>query len=277
MSGFKKVITTNKGKNILASLLAEEKTIKFSKICTSNKIYEDAEIQEITNLENIKQTIPVSSKSIENNSTVKITATINNLELIEDYNICSIGVFLEYDNTECLYALMTVDNEDNSIFMPKKNDNVITKFDISLLTIISNADSAKFEINPTGFAAKDDVYNKIEIDNKLNNNLLKTYSLTLLLANWVLNETTGRYEYNVINQNITSQHYVSIDPASFEDKEKCSSGIGETYDGGFKLEVTELPESDINVVVSYQLATDVTPAPTEQETLITPETPEVVE
>ncbi len=85
---------------------------------------------------------------------------------------------------------------------------------------------------------------------------LKTFTTTLLASNWALNETTNRYEYNVSNPNITSQHYVSVDPVSFEDKEKFSgNGTVNSYDGGFIITSTELPESNMNIQVTYQLST----------------------
>lgn len=91
-------------------------------------------------------------------------------------------------------------------------------------------------------------------------NVLKSYTTTLTSTNWILNETTNLYEYNVTKEDITSNHIVTVDPASFEDKEKYSGdGMVNSYNGGFKIEVTESPEADINVMVSYQLATDVTP------------------
>lgn len=276
MSGFNKMITTAKGQNVISRLLAEEKSVKFSKLCTSSKIYLENEIDNLTILENIKQEIPIDSVAIENNSTIKISATINNLELLENYNICSLGIYIMVDNIEYLYSLASVDNEDASIFMPRKNESVITKFDLSFFTTISNADKIKFEVNATGFASKEDTYTKDEVYNKtevysksetytkneienkletLSNNVsLNCYSLTLLVSNWVLNETTNMYEYDVTNVNITAKHYVTIDGDTINKQKFTGIGSVDSYNGGFKIEATELPESDIEITVVYQLS-----------------------
>lgn len=83
---------------------------------------------------------------------------------------------------------------------------------------------------------------------------LKSYTTTLSKTSWTLNEITNQYEYTVTNANITASHKVTID-ADIENKQKFT-GIGQvkSFSGGFKITSTEVPEDDIEISITYQLA-----------------------
>lgn len=258
MAEFKRMIVTNIGQNTLAQLIANSKTINFNKICTSSAILTQEELASLKTLTNVKQTIPVAQVKVLNNTDVKISTTISNEALTEGYDINSIALYVKNENNEeILYSIASVEDAEKGIYIPSNSGTVSTEIGLSILTTVANADNVNFEINPTGFASKgelEDAQNQIEV------NKLKTYTTTLAKISWTLNETTNLYEYNVIKEDITSNHIVTVDPASFEDKEKYSGdGMVNSYNGGFKITATELPEDNINVVVIYQLATDVTP------------------
>lgn len=213
------------------------------------------------------------------------------------YNVLSIG-----EVTSGPQAAATITgkepNQILNLVLPRAQDDVkdyeddvTNKPKINNVELTGNKSLADLGIQPVGNYAlsgssylKNETYSSTEIDNKvteinntiqgnvetINTNKLKTYTTTLSKTSWTLNETTNLYEYNVTKEDITSNHIVTVDPASFEDKEKYSGdGIVNSYNGGFKIEVTELPEDDLNVVVTYQLAIDVTPT--------TPENSEVSE
>lgn len=83
---------------------------------------------------------------------------------------------------------------------------------------------------------------------------------TLIDTNWTLNETTNLYEYNVTKEDITESHYIKVKPAGLTELEKFNGNAEvKSYNGGFKITSTEIPEENINVVVTYQLVIDVTP------------------
>ncbi|MCM1052446.1 MAG: hypothetical protein NC483_00490 [Ruminococcus sp.] len=92
------------------------------------------------------------------------------------------------------------------------------------------------------------------VKNKVDSIELKTYTTTLKLSNWILNEETEKYEYNVSNANITTSHYIMVDFINQEDAETLGACSVNSYDGGFIIEASELPESDIMISVLYQLS-----------------------
>lgn len=213
------------------------------------------------------------------------------------YNVLSIG-----EVTSGPQAAATITgkepNQILNLVLPRAQDDVkdyeddvTNKPKINNVELTGNKTLEDLGIQPTGNYAsigdsylKNETYSSTEIDNKIteinstiqenvatiNANKLKTYTTTLSKTSWTLNETTNKYEYNVTNTNINENHYVTINPATFEDDEKFTGkGRVTSYAGGVKIEATEMPESDINVVVTYQLAIDVTPT--------TPENSEVTE
>lgn len=217
------------------------------------------------------------------------------------YNVLSIG-----EVTSGPQAVATITgkepNQILNLVLPRAQDDVkdyendvTNKPKINNVELTGNKSLEDLGIQPTGNYAlsgssylKNETYSSTEVDNKvteinstiqgnvdaINANKLKTYTTTLSKTSWTLNETTNLYEYNVTKEDITANHYVKVNPASFEDEEKfIGKGKVISYNGGFKVTATESPEEKINVVVVYQLAVDVTPSAETPTTPITPETP----
>lgn len=88
------------------------------------------------------------------------------------------------------------------------------------------------------------------------------YTLTLLATDWTLNETTQKYEYNVTDSTVTEDHHITCN-MSIENQNKLKDAEGDSYDGGFKIRTTELPEADITMDIAIQKMAKKVVAPTE--------------
>ena len=88
---------------------------------------------------------------------------------------------------------------------------------------------------------------------KIQHGSLKSFETTLLAENWVLNETTNLYEYDVVREDITASTEVRAG-MDLENQEKIGSCYADTYDGGFKIFVSGPPEENIDITFYYQLA-----------------------
>lgn len=86
---------------------------------------------------------------------------------------------------------------------------------------------------------------------KINDNIPTYYTLTLLTTGWVLNETTGKYEYDVEDESITEDHLIRT-AMTIEEQSKLSDADGESYNGGFIIRTTELPEENITMDIIIQ-------------------------
>lgn len=78
------------------------------------------------------------------------------------------------------------------------------------------------------------------------------YTKTLLVANWTKNASTGYYEYDIIDENITAQTIVD-GMLDIENQAKLNISYTESYTGGFKVITTELPNEEISITFKYSL------------------------
>ncbi len=107
------------------------------------------------------------------------------------------------------------------------------------------------EVAKEGTFVKASIMNNIE--DGIYNNQLFSFETTLLVENWVLNETTNLYEYNVTREDITEN--VSVDGVmDLVNQEKLGNGYTKSYDGGFKIYTSDLPSENIDITFKYQLA-----------------------
>lgn len=92
--------------------------------------------------------------------------------------------------------------------------------------------------------------------NQIISNKSKSFSEILLKEDWSLNETTNCYEYDVLNNNITKDMYITID-TDLETKQKLAGIFFDvnSYDGGFKIESSEAIEDDIEISYVATLTT----------------------
>ena len=101
------------------------------------------------------------------------------------------------------------------------------------------------------------VTNIEENKNRILSNKLKHFQKTLTASNWTLNETNNKYEYDISNTNITSNHYGTVNPSTSADNEKVDGTIDAiSYDGGIKLITETPPMEDISVEIYYQLCNE---------------------
>lgn len=84
-------------------------------------------------------------------------------------------------------------------------------------------------------------------------NLLFYYDKVLLLDNWIKNEITGFYEYDITDNNITCNTLVNGN-LDLINQVKLNNACISSYDGGFKVITDELPNENINITFKYSLA-----------------------
>lgn len=85
------------------------------------------------------------------------------------------------------------------------------------------------------------------------NNSLKSYTMTLTLNNWILNDETNYYEYDIIDSDITSNTLVNGN-LDLDNQVKLNNAYIESYNGGFKIITSEKPIEDINITITHQLS-----------------------
>lgn len=89
--------------------------------------------------------------------------------------------------------------------------------------------------------------------NLINEKSLKCKTVVLDIDNWVRNEETGYYEYTINNSLITASHLIEghLDLAN---QDKMANSCTESFDGGYKIITSELPEGDVTMNLAIQKA-----------------------
>lgn len=79
-----------------------------------------------------------------------------------------------------------------------------------------------------------------------------SYKKNLLVANWTKNASTGFYEYDIIDENITAETIVD-GMMDIENQLKLNSSYTDSYNGGFKVITDELPNEEIEITFRYSI------------------------
>ena len=165
------------------------------------------------------------------------TTTITQ-DLIEDTR------FLNSDCGNVISTVETPDTEELYSQLYAKANKLITDSQEKFTVWFSNMQ----DLIDENVAGK--LVNQIQ---KIADGSLKSFETTLLVDNWVLNEETGEYEYDVEKEDITASTEIRSG-MDLENQEKIGSCYADTYDGGFKIFVSEAPEENIDITFYYQLA-----------------------
>ena len=145
---------TSAGKALLAKAQAGRATIEFTKTQTGSGSYSSGEsVENLTALKAPKQTFPIASKQISNDSTLILKITISNKteteELKNGYEIKEFGVFAkDPDKGEILYSISTANVSD---YLPAYNNVIPSVINMSYYLEVANASNVT--INSAGALA----------------------------------------------------------------------------------------------------------------------------
>ena len=150
MAEFTKLIITDKGKELLASVATSTSKVEFTRVSTSDRAYREEEIASLTDLAGIKQTNHISSIAVEAGGKVKIEAAFENRELSVGYILKAIGIYAKTgSNTEVLYAVAIEKTGRYSI--PAYNNATVSAVYLKLFLAVENFEKITLEVSPGAF------------------------------------------------------------------------------------------------------------------------------
>lgn len=176
MANFKRTIITKKGQAFIAKLEAGTAKAGFKKICTSDYDYSslnNAQLEELTAISNIKQTIIPNQVDVVNAYNVKVRGILTNTDLTSGYYIRTIALYAtDPDEGEILYSITPSTLSD---YIPPNNGVTSSGVIIDLLATVGNSENVSIEVNPNATVTitefnnfKDDVNSQL---NDLTNNI----------------------------------------------------------------------------------------------------------
>ena len=150
-------VITNKGQALMAKLMQGTGTCDFTNIRLSSQAYTDAQIQTLTALANVKQTAPVTNKSVVNSTSIQIEGAVDNTELSTGYDINTIGIYAtDPDEGEILYAAARAITTG---YMPPYNGVTVSGGVFKFVITVGASSQVTLTVDPAGYASIADIQN----------------------------------------------------------------------------------------------------------------------
>lgn len=164
MAVFSKLVTTEKGRTLIARMLSGGEKIVFTRVCTSDREYSQEELSSLEELASIRQTGSVSKVSRTNDVSVKVETVFTNTELTEGYYMKTVVLYARGgEGEEVLYAA-AVETSGNC-FMPPFGGVTVSGAYIQLVTTVSNTENVTLEVDNSVFAT---IGNIMELQEQIN-------------------------------------------------------------------------------------------------------------
>ena len=155
MAQFRTMILTDRGRDLVAKIVAGSSGVAFTKVGLSSQAYADNAIPALTALSNVKQTVQVSRVTKISTAAVKIEAAIDNINVAQGYTLASIGLYAtDPDLGEILYG---VSGSDVSGYVPAYNGVTVSGIYVNLTTSVNNASNVNLQVNPAATATIADI------------------------------------------------------------------------------------------------------------------------
>lgn len=140
------IIITENGQRLLTRINAGETMAVFTKIGTSDAIYEESELHRLSMLKNMRQQTEVLHVDIKENSTVVISGYVDNREVEAGYYITLLGIFAKAQNEEeILYGVTMV---SHSPYLPGASET-LTGISLRFTMKIENSENIFVDIDET--------------------------------------------------------------------------------------------------------------------------------
>ncbi len=144
------LVITKSGKELLARIIAETTTVQFTRIATSDFDYTGVDLEELTELAQVRQSVLVSRVTRTDLTLVQVHGAMNNTELTEGYYIRAVGLYAQDgDGVESLYAITVAEVPDH---MPAFGGKTVSGATFTLNTKVDNAEQVTLIVDPAALA-----------------------------------------------------------------------------------------------------------------------------
>lgn len=150
MAQFSQLVITKCGQDLLAKVLVDGGKLEFTRVAVSETEIVEENLEQLTELPEIKQESAILNIVKTSNSAVKVEASFSNRELTAGYFMRTLGLFAKDGENEVLYAAAA--EVSGHCFMPPFNGVTASGALIQLVTAVGNVENISFEVDPAGTA-----------------------------------------------------------------------------------------------------------------------------
>jgi len=167
MAQFYAAVMTNDGAALLAAALAGTAKIEFTTLVAGDGEYTEGEravsaLQQRTALKSQKQSVPFSSIVVETDTSVHLTAALDNEELLAGYYVREVGLYavdaLDENATPVLYSITVAEVAD---YMPPYNGLTPTTIVQEYYATVDNSVNVTIEAGAGAYALADDLADQV--------------------------------------------------------------------------------------------------------------------
>lgn len=172
----------------------------------------------------------------------KISIPAGTIEITQD--LVTDTRFITSDCGDVISTVQTADTEDLFVQIQSIFDKTVSDMTNNFETWFNKIKN-QLDIDAAGHLAA-------EI-NKIVDSDLKSYTKTLTVDNWLLNNEINLYEYDIIDSDITFNTLVNVN-LDLINQVKLNDGMVNSYNGGFKIITSEKPFENIDTTITYQVS-----------------------
>jgi hypothetical protein len=144
------LIITNSGEELTAKLIAGTTTAAFTKIAASDYDYSGIELKSLVELNDVRQTVQISSVTRTDVTMIEVLAAMDNSELTAGYYTRALGVYAEDgDGNEILFGVSV--ELENPSYLPPFSGKTISSITYRLNIKVDNSEQVKIELNPGAY------------------------------------------------------------------------------------------------------------------------------
>jgi len=163
MANFSKLIITDAGKQLLNLKLGSDEELIFTEMVMSEQNYDIAALEELTELDEVKQRANIRKMSRVDN-VIQIDSVFLNSDLEEGYFVNTLGVYARLgEDTPILFAIAI--EQTRAAYMPQKSQT-LSGMEIKLKITLENADNITIQVDQSAMATVGDV---LELESSIKN------------------------------------------------------------------------------------------------------------
>jgi hypothetical protein len=152
MSQFTKIVTTQAGQALVAKILSgTSPDTPFIKVQTSSEVYDYSELETLTALDNVEQETVVSQVIRESDTTVRISASMDNALLATGYINNTMGIIAnDPDDGSILFGVTIVDTTiigNQASFIPAFDGHALSGMLFDFALAIGNSENVSMEVS----------------------------------------------------------------------------------------------------------------------------------
>ena len=141
------IVITEQGKQLMLKVISETESMTFTKIAVSDYDYSGIELQNISELQSVKQTAIISKTSRTDGKTVEILAAINNEQIPESYYVRTLGVYVkDSSENEILYGISI--SGENPDYMPAYEGKTLSGVSYRINVAVEDSEYITVNVNP---------------------------------------------------------------------------------------------------------------------------------